>query len=888
MDSSRWQRLQDLFHEAAQLPPAQRRACLEARCGDDPGLAAEALRLLEADARGAGLLDGDLTAVAGALLESRDEPITRRFGPYRLLRLLGEGGMGAVYLAQRAGLERVVAIKILRDAGLSPARRALFTGEQRTLARLTHPSITRLYDADISDEGVPYIVMEYVEGEPLTGYCEQHGCTLAQRLQLFRSVAGAVQYAHQHAVIHRDLKPSNVLVRPDGSVSLLDFGIAKHLAGSPEAAAQTRTTLRLMTPLYAAPEQLSGGIVGVQTDVYALGVMLYQLLTGQVPFDVADRSAAQAERLLSEQPPERPSARARRQGVAGLGGADAIGAGAWADLDVLCLTAMHRDPAQRYASVEALLRDLDHYLRSEPLEARPDSWRYRGRKFIGRHRTGVTVSAAVLAAAIALVSFFSVRLHGAHQQALMQAQRAQRIQSFVTSLFHGGEADAGPAESLRVLTLLDRGAEEAAGLGAEPAVQADIYETLGKLYGSLGQLERADALLTSSLTLRRTLFGATSPELAPSLTALAVLRLEQDNLGEAERLARDAVRHVPAGRGDPARVHALVALGRVQAERGAYDDAIRTLDSAVAASSAPGAAPPDLAASLGALANAQYQAGHYQPARTLYERALMLDRRLHGDKHPAVANDLNSLASIQQDLGYYPQAEQLARQALKITSAYYGPDHPKTAAGLTILGRALLYQKEYGPAEDALQRALAIQELRFGPVHAAVADTLNELGNIASLNEDYPRAQGYFQRVADIYRSIHGEQHYLVAIALSNVAYVQLNRKEYAGAEAGFRDVIGRFTATLGPDNLNTGIAHIKLGRTLLREQRFAEARDQTLAGYDNLMHQANPGISFLQAARKDLAAEYGALHEPQLAQRYRAELAANEAPPARARVSAR
>jgi eukaryotic-like serine/threonine-protein kinase len=878
MHSSRWERVQELFHGALELPDSERNAYLSERSGDDASLVPEVLDLLAQDARGFRLLDEGVAGLADSLLDRRSAFEGRHIGPYRIIRLLGEGGMGVVYLAEREDLARQVAIKLLRDAGLSPARRALFTAEQRTLAQLTHPSITRLYDAEVTAEGTPYIVMEFVEGEPITDYCERHGCNLETRLELFRAVCEAVQYAHQHAVIHRDLKPSNVLVRADGSVSLLDFGIAKHLVDLAEPASQTRTTLRMMTPLYAAPEQLTGGVVGVQTDVYALGVLLYQLLTGRTPFEVEGRTPAQFERILTQSAPARPSALGR----AHLGRLTApqsdTRAASWRELDVLCLTALHRDAAQRYGSVESLARDLDHYLRHEPLDARPDSFAYRARMFFGRHRLGASVAGVALVLALAVGTFFTWRLQSAHAMAVQQAARAQRMQSFVTSLIQGGDADAGPADSLRVITLLDRGAQEAAGLKADPAMQADMYETLATLYQNLGRLDRADALLSTALELRRAHRDPGQPGMVGSLDALALLRLAQGRLPESESLAREAlgiVRTAPAA--SPELGRALVALGRVQAEQGHYDEAIRTLQEALADNSVQGAPALDLAASLRALGAAEYSAGQYDASRASYERLVTLDRKLHGANHPAVADDLTALASIQQDLGYYDAAEAFARHALSITTAYYGADHPRTATALTVLGRALLYQKNFQQAEDALQRALSIEERDFGPVHASVADTLNELGNVASMRDDYAGAQARFQRVADIYRSIYGDHHYLVAIALSNVAYVELNRKDYAGAEAGFRDVVRRFTETLGADNVNTGIAQIKLGRVLLREKNFPEAEEHTHAGYDNLTRQANPGVSFLQAARKDLAAEYHALGNTRLAQRFLSEMTAHE-----------
>src|SRR5580693_2269475 len=314
MDSSRWQRVQTLFHEAADLPSSEQRGFLEAKCGDDVALVSEVLILLQEDSRGGSMLERDVAHVAHQVLSgpSADAPPFKEFGPYRITQALGEGGMGMVYLAEREDLGSQVAIKLLRDAWLSPARRGRFAIEQRTLAQLNHPSIARLYDADTSPDGTPFFVMEYVEGVPLTEYCKTQQCSIAERLRLFRSVCEAVLYAHQHAVIHRDLKPSNILVKADGSIRLLDFGIAKHLENLGELVDQTITGLRLMTPAYAAPEQIRGEQVGIQSDVYSLGVVLYQLLAGQLPFDFSNSTPAQVESILTEQEAEKPSETAKK------------------------------------------------------------------------------------------------------------------------------------------------------------------------------------------------------------------------------------------------------------------------------------------------------------------------------------------------------------------------------------------------------------------------------------------------------------------------------------------------------------------------------------------------------------------------------------------------
>jgi eukaryotic-like serine/threonine-protein kinase len=882
VDQARWEKVQSLFHDAAALPESERLPYLRSVCNGDEGLLVEVLSLLEEDSHGASLLDRDVSDIAGRVF---DDPIDslpfREFGPYRIEKRLGEGGMAVVYLAKRKDLGSLVAIKILRDAWLSPARRERFVAEQRTLAQLNHPSIARLYDADTSPDGTPFFVMEYVEGAPLTRYCHDHHCSTTERLQLFRAVCEAVLYAHQCGVIHRDLKPSNILVREDGTVRLLDFGISKHVENFGESVEQTVTGLRLMTPAYASLEQIRGERVGIHTDVYSLGVILYELLCGRLPFDLSGCTPAQVEKIITEHEGQKPSAVVRKAVPPRTRGADVLATSksAWADLDVLCLTAMHKDSRRRYQSVEALLRDIDHYLKAEPLEARPDTFSYRLEKFVARNRRAVAATAILTISIFALVVFFAVRLAKSRDAALAEAARAQRIQAFMSNLFEGGDAAAGPADNLRVITLLDRGVQEAQSLSDEPGVQAQLYETLGTIYEKLGKLDQADSLLQSAFDKRKAFYGSESTEVADSMIALGQLRSEQGRMDDADHLIHQGLEMDQRllSPDDATVAKAKTAYGKLLAQRGSYDQAILLLDGAVSATSTPGAVPSDLEASTAALADAHYSAGHYKQADSLYRQLLVMDRNLYGPSHPNVARDLGNLGSVQQDLGYYSEAEKFEREALAISEGYYGKENPRVASDLTMLGRALLYQKKYDQAESSLQQALAIQEKAFGSIHPDVADTLNELGNVASMRDNYDEAGADFSRVADIYRQVYGDHHYFVAIALSNVAYNYLNERDYRRAELLFRDVVRRFTETLSADNVNTGIARIKLGRTLLRQNRFSEAQQETMAGYLILANQANPTISYLQSARKDLALEYDGLNEPQLAAKFRAELVAEQ-----------
>jgi len=778
--------------------------------------------------------------------------------------------MGVVYLAEREDLGSVAAIKILRDSWLSPDRRERFASEQRTLAQLNHPSIARLYDASTLPDGTPWFVMEYVEGVPLTTFCEEHASSITERLRLFRAVCEAVEHAHRHLIVHRDLKPSNILVTPDGSVKLLDFGIAKQLDSLAGPVDQTKTGLRMMTPAYAAPEQILGEPIGMHTDIYTLGVVLYELLTGRLPFDLSNRTPGAAEAVIVTDEPLRPSAAAKQP----------ASRRAWADLDVLCLTAMRKEPERRYRTVEALIRDIDHYLGGEPLDARADTFGYRLSKYVRRNWRPVSAAGAAIIVVIGLVVSYTVQLTTARNAAVAEAGRTQRIQHFMLNLFQGGDEAVGPADSLHVVTLVDRGVQDARSLDGQPAVQAELYETLGGIYQQLGKLDRADSLLRRALDQRRALFGSDNAEVGKSLVALGRLRLAQAEYKEAERLIRDGLevskRHLRPDH--PAIASATVALGQVLEESGQYDAGIKVLEQAVGLRSAAARGGPpsaDLAASMRELANTHFYAGHLAVADSLDRLVLAITRTLNGERHPLVAEDLINLGAVQQEWGHYKEAEQYYRQALDITQAFYGPNHYKTAAGLTVLGRALRFEPQ-GNDEAArlFEQALVIRERVFGKVHPQVASTLNEMGGVALARNRFAEAEVLARRVLAIYRTVYGGKHAFTGVGVSNLASVYVAQQQYARAEPLYREAIEIFTESQGAEHLNTGIARIKLGRTLLRQRRYAEAVRETLAGYQILTKQTDPGVSWLVNAREDLVAAYDSLGQPDKAAKFRAELA--------------
>jgi serine/threonine-protein kinase len=847
MDPARWERIQALFHDAVDLPADEREVFLHAACGGDRDLLADVRASIEEDQRGASLLDRGVEYAALRVLRN-EAAVVEEIGPYRIVRPIGEGGMGVVFLAERTDLGSQAAIKILRDAWLSPARRQRFAAEQRTLASLNHPSIARLYDAGTLSDGTPWIVMEYVDGLFITEYCRARNASLEDRLRLFRAVCDAVQYAHRHLVIHRDLKPSNILVTSEGGVKLVDFGIAKQLDAAHVVIEHTRT-IRMMTPAYASPEQIRGDSVGVHSDVYSLGVVLHELVTGRLPGQAADEST--------------PSAVA------------SIGRSARGEIDVLCQTASHRDLARRYQSVEALIRDVDHYLNGEPLEARPEAIGYRARKFVRRNWRALSATAAVLAAIVGLVTFYTIRLTVARNAALTEAARAQRIQELMLNVFTGGEEAAGPADDLRVVSLLDRGVLEAENLTGEPAVQVAMYRTLGGIYQRLGNLTKAESLLQTALDRRRTLFGNDHPEVAESLVAMGLLRVGQAKFDDAERLVRDglamSIRHLPAD--DPAIARATTALGLVLEERGSYKDAIATLEEAARLHEARQPASADLAATLRELFNSQFYAGNFATADEIGARVLAMTRQVNGDRHALVAEDLINLGAVRYERGQYAEAERYYRDALVITEGWYGREHFKTGSNLTMLGRSLQMQMRLDEAAEVLTRAVSIQERVFGLAHPRVASAVNDLGAVAQRRGNYDEAEAAFRRMRDIYRSVYGTSHYLIGIATSNIGGVYTARNDHQRAEPFYREAIATFEATQGPQHLNTGIARLKLGDSLVGQQRYGGAETELLTGYEILTKQTSPSVTWLKRARENLVKLYTASNQPEKAKRFQEEL---------------
>lgn len=676
-------------------------------------------------------------------------------GPYQIIRKMGEGGMGAVYLGVRADKEftRHVAIKVIRKGMDSHEIVARFRRERQILASLDHPNIAKLLDGGSSQEGLPYFVMEYVQGKPLTEYCDSHKLTVRERLELFRNVCSAVQYAHQNLVVHRDLKPANILVGSDGSVKLLDFGIAKFLNADVYSSglAPTATEMRVMTPDYASPEQARGDPITTATDVYSLGVLLYELLSGQRPYRFTNRSQLEIYRVINEEEPARPSTALTRHRtpntdrVSSLRGqtTDKLQKQLQGDLDNIILMALRKEPQRRYQSVEAFSEDIGRYIDGHPVAARKGTLRYRAGKYIQRHRIGVATAAAVfilLSAFTLLLAIQNIKISRQNGEimrerdaAVKSEQKAQKVTDFLAKLFEVNDPAQSRGENLTARQILDRGSERIQReFNDQPDVKADLLDRVGMIYVTLGTYGKAETMVRQSLSIRQSLYGSENLKIAVSLRDLGVVLWKQGQYKEAEKLLRSALAMDRKLSGNEALnvSEDLADLAYVLDAKGQLDEAEELWREALAMDRNLQGNEPNVVIDLANLAVVLREKGQLDEAEKLYREALSLDRKLYGNEHPNVATDQASLAVVLREKDDLDEAEKVNREALALHRKLLGSEHPQVAIDLALLGAVLLRKGELDEAETLTREALAIQRNLLGNEHSVVAGSLVSLANI--------------------------------------------------------------------------------------------------------------------------------------------------------------
>ncbi len=806
-----WKQVNRILLQALARPPNERDRFLADACGEDDSLRQEVDFLLATEPDAHLPIDQpvcELLNFPPDILKAGE-----RVGAHRIEREIGRGGTGVVYRARRldAGQPRTVAIKVLQRGMDTEELLRAFRQESRILANLDHPAIARFYDGGVTSDQRPFLVMEYVDGEPIDRYCETHLLGTRQRLRLFLRVCAAVQIAHQNLVIHRDLKPSNILVTTDGEPKLLDFGIAKvlHPDGDP-APTLTAVGWRLMTPGYASPEQVLDQPMTTASDVYSLGVVLYELLTGRRPYRIENSLEADARKVICRQRPLEPSLAAERHGSeASLGGRGRrLRRQLAGDLDNIVLMALRKRPQHRYSCVEQLADDLRRHLDGLPVSARKPTLAYRAGKFFRRHR-----KSAGLAAVLSL-GLLGLGGHRALSQRRIdrQNERSQEISRFLSELFDIDAEDIQkPRNLLTVRDLLDRGTERIdRQLQGQPRLQADLMIVLSRGYRSLGLFDAAVPLARQALSLRQQIYGPVHHEVAEGLDLLTGLEVSRGRYWQAESLARrslEVVRQLPGER-DPAIIRARHTVAVTLMDQGRYLVAEPMLRGTLRdMRRLEGDESHAVAAMRGNLAILLYYQGDYQEALDLYRHALATSRKLYGEEHSQVSANKCNLATCLRDLGRYDAAERLYREVRANYRLELGREHPANAPVEHNLAILLLLRGELAEAEALLDEALS-KGRRF-------------------MGENHPTYAHY--RVTE--------------------ARLLLAKGEAAAAEKVAREAFSTLRRTLSLEHLQSRYALSVLGASLAHQGRFQEAEPLLTESHRWLADRLSPRAVATQEA---------------------------------------
>ena len=851
MNPEAWARIEELLSAALELPREERQAFLRRACGPDQALLHEVGELIRQHEREPGFLERPLPSLLAVDADEGSGEEPRQIGPYRIVRTLGRGGMGQVWLAEREapGFRQQVALKVLRRGLDTDDLLARFRDERQILARLVHPNIARLLDVGATDEGLPYFVMEYVAGSPLVEFCRDRALGVRERIRLFRTVCSAVQYAHRNLIVHRDLKPGNILVEEDGTPKLLDFGIAKIVDPGADdtdsGAGLTRADVRVLTPGYSAPEQIRGEPITTACDVYALGVLLYELLAGRHPYRVEGASRREMERWALEVDPPPPS-------LALAPGKRALRRELEGDLDTIVLAAIRKEPETRYDSVLALSEDLERHLSGLPVRARPATLLYGTMKFVRRNRVPLGVAAVVFLTLAASTGVALQQRRVAREQSARvtrERDKALQVRSFLLEMFGTTGPDQPSGDTVTARQLLDRRAatlDEA--YPDDPEMRAEIMHVLAEGYDQLGLIEPAETLARESLETRRELFADAHPDVAVSLNLVGWLLQERGELAAAQEHLEEAVamgRRVFPPEGDPHLARALNDLGAVLEARGSYERAAELYrESLQMRRSLQGEEQVGVAVTTSNLAAVLYRKGDLDEAVAMAQAAVDLFRRVLGPDHQRTLIVQSNLAAMQSARGDHESAARQHRELLERRRRLFGPRHPSVPFSMTMLAHALEAMGNSAEAEALLDEALGLQREIRGPLHPDLASTLRVRGDVKLRSGRHADALEDYRAALEMVRGLAGPESPQVPLLLGRSAQALEGLGGIEAAERSYRDA-ARIAAALGEEYAQALDSRLAVVEFLLRSGRRREAEAE-LVGVERILEggaDADPAI---------------------------------------------
>lgn len=844
MDPSTWRQIETILDQILHIEESDRTSYIENHV-KDPALKNEINALLEAELNTPSFLDEGIDAILSGsnLIRNITSKINQeaiKIDRYQIERELGRGGMSVVYLAHRTDgeFEQKVAVKIIQPFGIDREDRfRRLRIERQILANLQHPNIARVFDGGVTPEGWPYMVMEVVDGIPVTKYCRENKLDLNSRLKLFLKICDAVAYAHRNLIVHRDLKPGNILVTAFGDVKLLDFGIAK-LLDDDDGAPITQTAMPLLTPEYAAPEQFKRETVTTLVDVYSLGVILYELVTGNRPYNLSNKSISNIEMLVCNQDPPKPSdcltRPLRLSGFEGFASPDQLRG----DLDIICMKALRKEPNERYGSVQDLKEDLVRYFSGLPISARPATTVYRVRKFVRRNRVGVGATAIVILMILGLIAALIYQQAIAIQErnrAVTEAQKAAQVTDFLSGLFEANDPDIALGEVATARDLLDLGAHRIRNtLNDNPALRSEMLVLIGDLYRKTGEYETARPLLEEGLRVAES--ENNWHDQTNALHSLGILEMAAGDHEKAIYLLEQAEDLLEKNGEIPGVRHGelIEQLAFTLREMGNVQDAVsRTKEALNLARSEPQLSQTALFQYLRTYSSALIGARDYKQAGILLQEAMSLNATVAPSEKLAVHSDLANILGSQ---GNTEEALIQSREALELANQIYPKNHPSQARLLNNLAKIQIERGHFSEAENNLREVLETYKVLYpDSAHPRVAAALNNLGNVLTLMERFSEAEPYFVQVRELAANFFGRKDPRYAIATSNLGNLLGQTGHYEQAEELLMESLEIRRSVLGAEHQSVGSIKGLLAKLRLSQGRPEEAlelAEESLALY--------------------------------------------------------